>query len=139
MPWVLRTQKANELKIDSDVYYRCASVDGLRLEGAWTSYANPADPALDRLPAGQRPILRFSRDGRFVDEGLFAVFMRSYSGGDDRPGAGTYELRDFTAILRYDDGRVRREAFNGLLSADPARTNDVIFLRRTPLQKRGPR
>jgi hypothetical protein len=62
--------------------------------------------------------------------------MRSYSGGDDRPGSGTYELRDFTAILRYDDGRVRREGFTGLMSADLARSDDRIFLRRTPLQKR---
>jgi hypothetical protein len=135
-PWVLKVQKPNELKIDSDTYRRCASVDGVRLQGAWTSYANPDDPDLDRLPPGQRPIIRFGRDGRFVDEGLFAVFMRSYSGGDDRPGAGTYELRDFTAILRYDDGRVRREAFTGFMSAELAQMDGRIFLRRTPLQKR---
>jgi hypothetical protein len=111
-------------------------VDGVRLDGAWTSYGNPADPDLDRLPVGKRPVLRFSRDGRFVDEGLFAVFMRSYDGGDDRPGAGTYELKDFTLVLRYDDGRVRHEAINAMLGADLARMNDLFFLRRTELRKR---
>lgn len=135
-PWVLKSQKPNELKIDSDIFYRCASVDGLRLEGAWTSYANPDDPDLDRLAPGKRPIIRFGRDGRFVDEGLFAVFMRSYTGGDDRPGSGSYEMRDFTVILRYDDGRVRHEAFTGFMSADPTRKDERIFLHRTPLQKR---
>jgi len=135
-PWTLRSVKAGELKVDSDLFYRCASVDGLRLEGAWTSYANPDDPDLDRLPPGQRPILRFGRDGRFVDEGLFAVFMRSHGGGDDRPGAGRYEVRDFTMVLRYDDGRERREAFTGFLAGDPAKQDGKIFLRRTALQKR---
>jgi hypothetical protein len=134
--WALQLQKPNQLKVDSDVFNRCASVDGLRLAGAWTSYANPDDPELDRRPAGQRPILRFSRDGRFVDEGLFAAFLRSPPGGDDRAGSGKYEIRDFTVTLRYDDGRVRNEAFTGFMSADPARSDERIFLRRTLLYKR---
>lgn len=132
--WALRLEKPNQLKVDSDTFYRCVSVDGLRLAGAWTSYASPDDPELDRRPAAQRPIIRFTRDGRFVDEGLFALFLRS--GGDDRPGSGRYELRDFTLTLRYDDGRVRREAFTGFMGADPARMDDRIFIRRTSLQKR---
>ncbi len=69
-----------------------------------------------------------------MDEGLFAVFLTS--GGDDRPGSGRYELRDFTVILRYDDGRVRHEGFTGFMGADPARMDDRIFIRRAPLQKR---
>jgi hypothetical protein len=137
--WVLQLETPLKMKIDSDTFHRCASVDGLRLEGAWTSYASPNDPGLDRLAVGQRPIIRFGRDGRFVDEGLFAVFMRSRSGGDDRPGSGRYELRDFTLLLRYDDGRERHEAFTGFLSADPAHADERIYLRRTPLFKRATR
>jgi hypothetical protein len=136
-PWVLRLEKPNQLKVDSDTFYRCASVDGLRLEGAWTSYANPDDPELDRRPRGQRPIIHFDRDGRFVDEGLFAVFLTS--GGDDRAGSGRYELRDFTLVLRYDDGRVRREAFNGFMGADPARQDGQLFIRRSAMYKRARR
>ena len=117
-PWILKLEKPNQLKIDMDTFYRCVSVDGLRLSGAWTSYANPTDPELDRLPIGQRPIIRFEKDGRFVEEGLFALLLTS---ADDRPGSGRYELRDFTLILRYDDGRVRHEAFTGFLGGTPLR------------------
>lgn len=138
-PWVLQSKKPNELQVDSDTFYRCASVDGLRLEGAWTSYANPADPELDRRAPGQRPIIRFARDGRFVDEGLFAVFLRSHSGGDDRAGSGSYQLRDFTLSLKYDDGRMRHEAFTGFMAADPARMDERIFIRRSALHKRAAR
>ena len=133
-PWRLRVQKAGQLRIDDDVYHRCASVDGRRLDGAWTSYSNPADPQLEALPVGRRPVIHFTRDGRFTDDGLFATFLTS--GGDDRPGAGRYELRDFTLILSYDDGRLRREAFTGLLGARIDQQDGALYLRRSLLSKR---
>jgi hypothetical protein len=136
-PWSLRVEKVGQLLIDDDVYHRCASVDGLRLDGAWSSYSNPDDPTLDQRPVGQRPLIRFSRDGRFVDDGLFASFLTSR--GDDRPGAGRYELRDFTLLLHYDDGRTRQEAFSGLLGGDPAVRDGKIYIRRTQLSKRSRR
>lgn len=133
-PWRLRVQKAGQLLIDDDVYHRCASVDGRRLDGAWTSYSNPADPQLEALPVGRRPVIHFTREGRFTDDGLFATFLTS--GGDDRSGAGRYELRDFTLTLSYDDGRVRREAFTGLLGARVDQQDGAIYLRRSLLSKR---
>jgi len=72
-----------------------------------------------------------------VDDGLFATFLKS--GGDDRPGSGRYELKDFTLILRYDDGRVRQEAFTGLLGADPAVQDGKIYIRRSVMTKRATR
>jgi hypothetical protein len=129
----------DKLELDGLAYLRAVDVTGLRLEGAWTSYADPRSPDLDRLPVGQRPVLRFTRAGRFADDGLFATFLRSAGPDRDRldaPGEGSYEIADFTLLLRYADGRVRREALSGFLGADPAKQADVIAVRRSLLRRR---
>lgn len=120
------------LLVDSDRYSRCANVDGLRLDGAWTSYADPDDPALGALPVGQRPLIRFQKNGRFVDEGLLSTFLMA---GPDKPdgeppGAGSYSIQDFTLTLRYDDGRVTHNALNGFLDIDPSKDPKYLMLRR---------
>jgi len=137
-PTRITIKESGQITLDSDTYYRSVSVDGLQLEGSWTSYSNPNDPRLDRQPVGQRPIIRFSRDGRFSDEGVFATFLRtSYRSNPavDRAGAGTYQIQNYSLILRYDDGRVKLVAFTGLLGGDPAVTNDIIYLHRSRFNK----
>jgi len=129
----------DKIELDGLGYLRCGDVTGLRLEGAWTSYADPKSPDLDRLPVGRRPVIHFTRAGRFTDDGLFATFLRSGGADQDRldaPGDGTYEAADFTLVLHYADGRVRREALSGFLGADPAKTNDIITVRRSLLRRR---
>lgn len=132
--------KPDQIKLDGQYFNRCAKVSGLKLSGSWTSYSDPADPALDDRPAGSRPVIRFTADGRFADEGLFASFLRSGYGPEaeaqDAAGEGSYEIRDFTLVLRYADGRTRREAFSGFLAADPAVKPDILFLRRGRLNRR---
>jgi hypothetical protein len=93
-------------------FYRCYSVDGYRFDGAYTSYGNPSDPFL-REP-GTKPVIRFNSDGTFVDDGLFS--MVSYLSIDESerqlaPGNGTYELKNYTLILRYSDNRTRQTSF----------------------------
>lgn len=82
----LAAGKNGQLLLDGKPYFRCADVDGLRLEGSWTSYADPADPGLDGPATSPRPILSFKKDGRFVDEGVFATFLHSSGGAADAPG-----------------------------------------------------
>ncbi|MFI5106404.1 MAG: hypothetical protein ACHP79_15890, partial [Terriglobales bacterium] len=125
-PETLLSEGAGKLKIDSAHFYLCHPLDGLRLQGAWTSLANPNDPDLDRWAPGQRPILRFTSDGQFADEGVFATFLKSGDPRQDAAGAGTYEVRDFTLVLRFSDGRVKQLALTGMLGADPATANDVL-------------
>lgn len=120
------------LVVDSDRYSRLVSVDGLRLDGAWTSYANPADPALSQQPIGQRPLIRFTRAGRFADEGLLRQVAIP---NEIAVGSGAYSVKDFTVTLRYDDGRVDSWALHGFLSIDPARDDARIVLGRMTLQK----
>lgn len=127
---------SDQLKIDNDIYKRCASVNGTRLAGSFTSFANPHDPSLRVMPLGNRPVITFSRDGRFKDEGVFNTyaFDRETNPSAARSGSGTYEFRDFSVILKYDDGRMRQESFNVIWS-NSVENASTIFIRRMPLQK----
>lgn len=135
-PEVLQSEGADKLKVDSFHFYRCQEVNGLRLQGAWTSMANPDDPALDRWPVGQRPVFRFSSDGKFSDEGVFATFLKSGDPRQDAAGTGVYEIRDFTLILRFSDGRVKQLAITAMLGANAAASNDTLFISRSAFHKR---
>lgn len=133
----IRAVKPGEIQLDSDHFYRCADVNGLKMEGAWTSWSDPNDPALDRRPVGDRPIIRFTRTGAFQDEGIFRSVLRSSApGANGAGGSGRYEIRDFTLELRYDDGRVQRVAFSGFLGASPATKDERIYLHRSSFRKR---
>jgi hypothetical protein len=139
-PWALKLIDPDRLEVNQGPFLRCKDVDGLRLHGTWyqRSGEDAEDPDFTRRPRGRRPLIRFTRDGRFDDEGLFAVAMPSRTGGDDRPGAGTYEVKDFSITLRYDDGRVRQEAFPGRGAAltFTAGADDRIFIRGVGLLRR---
>jgi hypothetical protein len=135
-PEVLQSEGADKLKVDSFHFYRCQEVNGLRLQGAWTSMANPNDPALDRFPAGQKPVFRFTSDGKFSDEGVFATFLKSGDPRQDVAGTGVYEVRDFTLILRFSDGRVKQLAITAMLGANAAASNDTLFIARSAFHKR---
>lgn len=128
-------QDGRILLVDSDRYSKLAPVDGLRLEGAWTSYANPDDPLLLEQPLGKRPLVRFTRAGRFTDEGLFSGILFSPTGDGPPAGSGTYAIRDFTVTLRYDAGRVVTYALHGFLDRDPASDDAVLMIGRIELHK----
>jgi hypothetical protein len=135
-PETLQSEGADKLKVDSFHFFRCQDVNGLRLQGEWTSLANPNDPALDRFPAGQKPVFRFSSDGKFSDEGVFATFLKSGDPRQDAAGTGVYEVRDFTLILRFSDGRVKQLAITAMLGANAAASNDTLFISRSAFHKR---
>lgn len=136
-PTKFRAETPDKIKVDDLWYYnRCASVDGLRLQGSWTSYADPNDPVLQRLPAGQRPIFRFTRDGRFIDEGVFIAFLGSFGNRpDELAGSGTYEVRDFSLMLHYSDGRQKQVAFTGFMSNNPASNDQMLYIGRGLFRK----
>ncbi len=135
-PETIEANGPDKIKLDSDYFNRCRPVDGLRLQGAWTSYSNPNDPALEQLPEGQRPVFHFTADGRFVDEGVFASFLWSGDRSTDGAGSGTYEIRDFSIIFHFSDGRVKQVAFSGMLSQAPSSTSDFLFIGRSQFRKR---
>lgn len=127
----------DQIEINSQPYYRCKPVDGLKLEGTWTSYANPNDPSLDD-GNGEKPMIKFSKNGSFTDYGIFvrildqAVF--------DRPatpaGSGTYSIHNFSLTLNYSNGTVRKISLTGLLGTDLFTNNKSIYLQRLGFSKR---
>ncbi|HHT90308.1 MAG TPA: hypothetical protein GXZ68_04970 [Firmicutes bacterium] len=102
-----------------DRYRRLAPVDFKRLEGAWTYHIVRSDAFNLELYPDYKPIIVFHRDGTFVDLGLFKgdyLLLPEDYGTPGReasmqPGQGWYAIRDFTLILHYGDGRVRRAGF----------------------------
>ena len=137
-PWVnILFKNNNQIEISSETYYRCKPVDGLKLDGTWTSYANPNDPSLDD-GNGAKPMIQFSKNGSFTDYGIFerildqAVF--------DRPptpaGSGTYSINNFSLTLNYSNGIVRKISLTGLLGTDLFTSNKSIYLQRLRFSKR---
>jgi len=124
----------NEITLESDgglkltstysKFYRCASVDNYRFDGSYTSRADPFDPELSQ--PGEKAVIRFKSDGTFIDEGLFTNIYTYLGIGtgktkdDFAPGNGTYELKDFTLILRYSDGRIIQTFFSFFINGKDA-------------------
>jgi hypothetical protein len=92
-----------KLRIGDKVWDPMPLVDGLKLDGAW------------RLPGAKQKRIEFTPAGRFKDEGLLedVGFWPVYAWAGSRivtqqrpppRGAGSYEIREFTLLLKYDDG-----------------------------------
>ncbi len=132
----LRLVKPNQLTINGTAYFKCINVNGQKLNGSFTSFANPNDPQLQTLRYGEKPVLTFFTNGKFKDEGLFNTYL--FDGGTNpeaaKPGNGTYELKEYTIILKYDDGHIRQEAFTIPFSNN---TNEasIILISRAQINK----
>jgi hypothetical protein len=135
---IYKITETNKLKIDDVDYYKCLPMNGKRINAAFTTFADPTDPDLQTLPIGQKPVITFFNDGLFLDEGVFNTYL--FDGATDpiagAPGYGTYELKDFSIILKYTDGtqRERQVSFNCFLSEELESTTS-IFMHRVQLNK----
>jgi hypothetical protein len=128
----LNLETDNTLKIGGYVYHRCANVDGKKLNASYTSYGDPHDPTLLTLPYGQKPVITFNADGTFLDEGLFnTAFVLD---PQPAPGSGTYEIKNFSIIMKYADNRVRQCSIHGIFSKDILEC-DKIFLEGLDINK----
>jgi len=118
----------DRLRIDGRFdFVRAADVTGLALDGGYAGTSNPDDPYYDE--PGCRQMVWFTRDGRFTDRGVFVSdCTRPNADPHDAPGAGRYEVRDFTLILRYADGRVVPRSLTGIPKGDPKRDAGQIFV-----------
>ncbi len=132
----LKLVKPNQLSIDGTNYFKCVNVDGKKLEGSFTSFGNPNDPELKTLPIGSKPVITFTKDGKFADEGLFNTYL--FDGATNpaagKPGSGTYFLQDYSIVLKYTDGRIRQEAFSVPFS-DNLDDASIIFISRSQINK----
>lgn len=115
----------------SDTYFRCAPVNGLKLQGTWTSYENVNDPDLNDN-SKNRSMIAFNKDGSFTDYGVFTRDIFS----PVPAGNGTYEISNYTLTLLYNNGTKYQTAFTGSLSLNPATNNQMISIHRLAFTKR---
>jgi hypothetical protein len=87
-------------------FYNLPSVDGARFNGTYVM-----SEAFGKIPA-----ISFTSDGRFTDNGAIRVLYHDYNDCINpalNPGAGTYEVKDYTITFNYTDGRKIKIAFLG--------------------------
>lgn len=110
-------QRMNETLVLDETWVRLPLTDGLLFDGRFVR-----EDTLGTWGTSQEPELVLRRDGTFEDRsGLLRMVgsLVNFDGipaqvdaaAEERwlaPGAGRYEVRNFTFIFRYNDGRVRR-------------------------------
>jgi hypothetical protein len=132
----LNLTSPNQLKINSTSYFKCTNINRQKLNGSYTSFANPNDVELTNFENGTKPKITFTLDGKFKDEGLFNTFL--FDGATNptaaKAGSGTYELIDYSIIFKYDDGRLRQEAFT-IPFSNNANDASIILISRAQINK----
>lgn len=124
---------ADEMEFNGTHFYRVASVDGLRLDGSWTTSSDPKDPVL-REP-GAHPVIHFQPDGRFRDDGIWARLGDNAEERARAPGAGSYEIRDYTVMLRYDSGASATAALTMFIKGRAQPSPDSLYLHHYQLNR----
>jgi hypothetical protein len=87
-------------------FFQLPSVDGARFSGTYVM-----TEAFGKIPA-----ISFTADGKFNDNGAVRVLFHEYTDCLNpalKPGSGTYEVKDYTIIFHYNDGRKIRIAYMG--------------------------
>lgn len=93
-------------------FIKTNTVDGAKFNGTYAlSSKNFAGEE-----TGKTPLINFTTDGRFTDNGAMKILYHQYvdclNAGID-PGAGTYEVKNYSVTFNYADGRKIKIAFIG--------------------------
>ncbi len=93
-------------------FIKINSVDGARFNGEY------ACSSKDFLGAetGNRYVISFTADGKFSDNGAIKFLYHGYVdclNDAEAPGSGTYEVKNYSVIFNYTDGRKIKIAFLG--------------------------
>jgi len=134
-PPVAMSYSGDELHIGKAKLKRAADVTGAKLDGAYTYFSNPEDPSLGG--PGCQHLVIFTTDGTFDNRGGLALTCPAGANDPGRAGKGTYEVRDYSLLLHYDDGRIARKKLlarqNGDLKKDSSAMvlADQVWQRRT--------
>ena len=99
------------MKTDNN-YIRFNLVDGAKFNGTYAfSSKNFAGEE-----TGKTPLISFTADGKFTDNGAMNILYHEYVpclNAAKVPGAGTYEVKNYSVIFNYTDGRKIKLAFLG--------------------------
>ncbi len=101
----LMSMKEVGLTLDGDDYYPLPSVDNLMLEGSWYRSDFYLEIKKGSYTFGY---LTFTKEGTFKDEGMLDTCS------DIKAGQGTYQIKDYTLILKFTDGRNENITFYSL-------------------------
>lgn len=88
-------------------FAKLSPVDGATFNGTYTM--SPV--------GGVTPVITFTSDGRFTDNGALKVLYHEYTDCANpafAPGSGTYQVKDYTVTFNYTDGRKIKLAFTGI-------------------------
>lgn len=90
-------------------YEKFPSLDGAVFNGKY---------AFDGDWGGKLPWVTFTLDGKFIDEGALNILNHQTMDPDEfnitaKPGNGTYEIKNYTLVFRYSDGRKVQMVFTG--------------------------
>jgi hypothetical protein len=93
-------------------FIKTNSVDGARFNGTYTMSSK------DFLggETGITPLINFTADGKFTDNGALKILTHAYVecvNDAYNPGSGTYEVKNYSVIFNYTDGRKIKLAFLG--------------------------
>ncbi len=118
----------------SNRLYKLEPVDGLKLSFKYNTIPNWSTiPNYPYGPSDAQPMISFEANGTFDDLGAFVTdFLRPYKDPQIAPGSGTYEIKNFTLILNYSDGRKITKAFNGVFNNKVTTTSELFFIGGNP-------
>jgi hypothetical protein len=128
---------------DDSTYRKVNSVNGLTLEGSWTFHIVTIDALDPDVYPTYKPIITFSANGTFVDQGLFKadyILIPEDYGDPGRdaaiePGQGWYEIKNYTLFLHYEDGRVRKVGFCPYYGEQQLEYPIRLYFARTPMYR----
>ena len=87
-------------------------VDGARFNGAYAF----SSKTFTGEETGKTPLISFTADGKFTDNGGISIMYHtsvSCLNEAKEPGSGTYEVKNYSVIFNYTDGRKIKIAFLG--------------------------
>ena len=87
-------------------FYKLNSVDGARFNGSY----------IMGEAYGKIPSITFTTDGRFTDNGAVRGLFHQYTDCINpalTSGSGTYEVKNYSVLFNYTDGRKIKIAFMG--------------------------
>jgi hypothetical protein len=127
-----RTEKGKRLpsgkvELNGNTYHAIPSCDGMTLDGNYSWKWG-----------GGESVIRFTRDGRFTERGLFETVSDDNLVHPDWPkmperGSGTYSIRQNTLEVSYDNGPTRRIFFQ---TRDDPKDPKTITINTYPHEKR---
>ena len=93
-------------------FIKTNSVDGARFNGTYTMSSKTFLGNETEIT----PLISFTSDGKFTDNGALKILYHEYNNCLNLaygPGSGTYEVKNYSVIFNYTDGRKIKIAFLG--------------------------